>query len=91
MLIEVHLIQSEGEDLICMVLCTKQHVTSAVPAQYYNVLNINWDGIMVRPSQHFETVCKQEQRTVISYVKDTEVPPYFGKEICSLYPDKCLK
>jgi hypothetical protein len=60
MLIEVHLIQSDGEELNFVLLYTKQHVTSAVPTQYYNVLNINWEGIMVRPSQHFETVCKQE-------------------------------
>jgi hypothetical protein len=34
MLIEVHLIQSDGEMLNCMLLCTKKHVTSAVPTQY---------------------------------------------------------
>lgn len=74
-----------------MLLRTKQHVTAVVPTQDYSVLNINWEGIMVKPSQHFETVCKQEQRTVISCVKDTEVPPYCGKEIRSICPDKCLK
>lgn len=74
-----------------MLLCTKKHVTSTVPTQYYNVLNINWEGIMFRPSQHFDTVCEQEQRTAVSCVKDTGVPPYCGKEIRSTCPEKCLK
>jgi len=60
MLGEVHLIRSDGEELNCMLLCTKKHVTSAVSTRYYNVLYVNWEGIMVRTSQHFDTVCKQE-------------------------------
>jgi len=56
MLVEVHLIQSDGEELNCMLLWTKQHVTSAVPTRNYNVLNINWKGIMVRPSQLWDSL-----------------------------------
>lgn len=79
-LIEVHLVQSDDEELSCVFLCTKKRVTSAVPTEYYNILSVICEGSTVRPSLHFQTVRKYDYRTVIRRVKDTDVPDIVGRK-----------